>query len=281
MLMVLDFSSYEMSLMLLLVTFMLEVGMTLSHTSTEKMTTSSIDHPCNYDGIIREETPQAERIARYFKERNWLNVLDVGCGPGIYVKAMRELGMNAHGVDIDPRAATAPFCTIEDIVVRAHMPWLCANFVLSLEVGEHIPEKHSWDYIRYIRNCEPKLVVFSAAQPGQGGDGHINCQPRSYWCSRFNWHGYVYDAEQTARFVDYMKSGYHMGWLVNNVMIFKRQLKGYRHSTPNMLCYPDESKSIFNLGLLSGGSVQIPPRFRHVFGVKFGPRLFHNGAKTY
>jgi len=187
------------------------------------MTTSSIDHPCNYDGIISEETPQAERIARYLKESGFRNVLDVGCGPGIYVKAMRHLDIEANGVDIDPRAAKEANCHIEDIVNRSLCPSFCAHTVLSLEVGEHIPEDHSWDYIRYIRNCEPTTVIFSAAQPGQGGDGHINCQPPSYWCNRLNWYGFGYNPAATSHFVDYMRSGYHMGWLVNNVMIFQRQ----------------------------------------------------------
>lgn len=187
------------------------------------MTTSSIEHPCDYEGIIREETPQAERIARYFKEMRWHNVADVGCGPGIYVKALNGMGVAAFGVDIDPRAARAEGCFVEDIVLKANAPFACANIVLSLEVGEHIPEEHSWSYVRYIVNCLPSVVVFSAAQPGQGGDGHINCQTKSYWCSRFNWLGYRYNAEATDHFINYMRSGYHMGWLANNAMIFSRQ----------------------------------------------------------
>jgi len=39
------------------------------------------------------------------------------------------------------------------------------------------------------------VVLFSAALPGQGGVGHINEQPLSYWRSLFAKHGYVfYDA---------------------------------------------------------------------------------------
>ena len=32
-----------------------------------------------------------------------MKIIDVGCGPGIYVKALRELGYEVDGIDPDPR----------------------------------------------------------------------------------------------------------------------------------------------------------------------------------
>jgi hypothetical protein len=32
---------------------------------------------------------------------------------------------------------------------------------------------------------------------------------------------FVVDRELTQHFIDFMRQGYHMGWLINNVQIFK------------------------------------------------------------
>jgi hypothetical protein len=176
--------------------------------------------PCNYERILDEETPQAKRIAEYLKGYGVEQVLDVGCGPGNYVAALNDAGINAKGVDVDRRCLQTPECHVTDIIWDE--PKFTAPVVLSLEVGEHIPADYSWHYIRYIVKCVPSMVIFSAAQIGQGGDGHINCQPRHYWCSRFEWLGYKYDNVATTDFLNFMRNGYHMGWLANNAMIFHK-----------------------------------------------------------
>jgi hypothetical protein len=176
--------------------------------------------PCNYERILDEETPQAKRIAEYLYGYGVDKVLDVGCGPGNYVAAMNAIGIDATGVDVDRRCLQTPECHVTDITWDE--PKFTAPVVLSLEVGEHIPADYSWHYIRYIAKCNPSMVLFSAAQPYQGGDGHINCQPKHYWCSRFEWLGYKYDNIATTDFLNFMRNGYHMGWLANNAMIFHK-----------------------------------------------------------
>jgi hypothetical protein len=69
---------------------------------------------------------------------------------------------------------------------------------------------------------ETDKVIFSAAHPGQGGSGHINCQPKEYWRKRFANNYFEYNEDETRRFVQFMESGYHMGWLSMNCMIFTR-----------------------------------------------------------
>lgn len=185
---------------------------------------TSLTHPCNFEGITHEEMPQAERIAEFLAGYDKKQVvLDVGCGPGIYVTKLREAGITAYGVDIDPRCEPVPHCYVVDITDRKLPRLFEPNTVISFEVGEHIPEEKSWDYIRYISIQNPSMVIFSAAAPGQGGDGHINCQNKSYWSHRFQRFGFNYDGKATEIFVDFLISGPHMGWLRNNAMVFYRQ----------------------------------------------------------
>lgn len=184
---------------------------------------TSLTHPCNFEGITNEEQPQAERIAEFLylcdpSQR----VLDVGCGPGIYVTEMRKRGIQAFGVDIDPRCKSTPFCDVMDITKDNCLTIYEPKTVISLEVGEHIPPEHSWDYISFISGQCPSMVLFSAAAPGQSGDGHINCQNKSYWTRRFQRFGFQYDGQATEEFLQFLIAGPHMGWLRNNAMIFHR-----------------------------------------------------------
>ena len=182
------------------------------------MQITSLTDPCDYDRILDEETPQAKRIASYLAGYNITRVLDVGCGPANYVEAMRDAGISAFGIDIDERCLRSVYCMCMDLTT-ADCP-VQAPVVLSLEVGEHIPREHSKRYIEFIAQSGATMVVFSAARHGQTGEGHINCQDKSYWATRFEWCGYKYDPNATWDFIDYMKQGYHLGWLIQNVMIF-------------------------------------------------------------
>jgi hypothetical protein len=100
------------------------------------------------------------------------SILDVGCGPGIYVKA--------------------------------------------------IEEKKARPYISFIDDAGPEIVYFSAACPGQGGHGHINLQPKSYWVEKFHRAGFWLDPDATAEWVGFIGSGYHLGWLTQNGLVFRR-----------------------------------------------------------
>lgn len=141
-----------------------------------------------------------------------MKIIDVGCGPGIYVKALRDLGYDVIGIDTDKRCPE---------VVRSMFDENGKyDLALCLEVAEHIQELLADNVVEKLVQLAP-VVVFSAAVPGQGGHGHINCQPKEYWENKFGAFNYVVDREATKRFVDFMRKGYHMGWLVNNVQIFK------------------------------------------------------------
>jgi hypothetical protein len=61
---------------------------------------------------------------------------------------------------------------------------------LCLEVAEHLtPAAGDWLVAELCRIAD--VVVWSAAIPGQGGDGHINEQWPDYWQQRFQQHGYL------------------------------------------------------------------------------------------
>lgn len=147
-----------------------------------------------------------------------MRVLDVGCGPGIYVDALRAVGFDANGVDPDPQSPYDKVSVFDPVFYT--QKYQGYDLCLCLEVAEHLKESLADDFVKALVGVAP-IVIFSAAQPGQGGHGHINCQPKEYWAQKFNHHNYVADEVFTEHFREYMRNGYHMGWLVNNVQIFR------------------------------------------------------------
>jgi hypothetical protein len=58
------------------------------------------------------------------------------------------------------------------------------DLALALEVAEHLPPERAEGFISDLLSAAP-LVLFSAAVPGQGGEGHVNEQWPQWWAERF------------------------------------------------------------------------------------------------
>lgn len=174
----------------------------------------------DFERIIREETPQADRLAKYIAERfttRPLSVWDAGCGPGIYVEALRQRGLNAWGTDIRIEPPAREYVSFLNLVTSVNPT--PAHIVLCLEVLEHIPEPDAEKALMCLTWAAKDRIIFSAAVPGQGGEGHVNLQSRQYWLRRFIRMGWMIDMDETDALRHHMLRGPHMGWFTNNVMV--------------------------------------------------------------
>ena len=153
------------------------------------------------------------------QEQQKLRVMDVGCGPGIYVKALQERGIDAIGVDIDPWTP----CIVANIFSDEFRAEYYGRFTLALclEVAEHLPASKADALVECLTNLAP-VVLFSAAISGQGGHGHINCQPKEYWVAKFNERNFVVDTEATEHLLGFIRQGRHMGWFAQNAVVLKQ-----------------------------------------------------------
>jgi hypothetical protein len=59
------------------------------------------------------------------------------------------------------------------------------DLAVCMEVAEHISEKYASDLVKIISRSSSKYIWWTAAQPGQGGTGHINLKPLHYWSNLF------------------------------------------------------------------------------------------------
>ena len=119
------------------------------------------------------------------------SLLDLGCGLGAVVRSARARGVAAVGVDLS-LAPGVPWLVPADL--RAPLD-LGARFdaVLCWEVAEHLPAAAAEGLCETaVRHLAPGGELWwTAATPGQGGDGHLNEQPAAYWAARFEARGLV------------------------------------------------------------------------------------------
>jgi len=195
-----------------------------SRAELDHLTLNFPHHPerQNFEWMAEEEKPLAEQVAAWIREQSPSRVLDIGCGPGHFVDAMRALDIYACGYDIDARK---DHCHVfQRDLTESHMPFSgVADIVICLEVLEHIDKADTVTALRNLGRMTKNLLVFSAAQPGQGGVGHINCRPRANW--RHDIEEYTelrHDAKLTKDLLESVDHETVPGWFLNNVMVFRK-----------------------------------------------------------
>ena len=144
-----------------------------------------------------------------------LNVLDLGCGLGRYVRALRERGYNARGVDGIPGVAqkTAGVVLEVDLAAPAFFQ-TSADWALSFEVGEHIPDERAGFYLDNVAAAAARGIITSWAYPGQRGRNHINCQPADWVAEQFARRGWLVDMAKTDAARDIAGRGWNKKLLV-------------------------------------------------------------------
>ena len=174
----------------------------------------------NYNHMQAEEKPMANRLALWIKtELDPQTVLDVGCGPGHFVESLRSVNVNATGADIDERVKGKDYLQYKSIF---ELDTEHADVTLCIEVAEHIEESKSDDIAKQLYKVTDKTLIFTAAQPGQGGVGHINCQPKEYWMNKLTAAGFKYNQKRHEELLTYIKQGSYMGWFINNLLVFEK-----------------------------------------------------------
>ena len=165
---------------------------------------------------IRAVFPDARRI------------VDVGCASGTYVKQMNDSGLQAIGVEysarLRARAASLGQVTYPFDVSKQtpHPPGAPFDLAMSLEVAEHVQAQFADAFAGYFRGLSDQ-VLFTGAQPGQGGTGHINEQPRAYWIEKFAAAGFDLDEARTQAMRELLERGQAHWYLPANVSVFQRR----------------------------------------------------------
>jgi hypothetical protein len=158
-------------------------------------------------------------------------MIDYGSGDGWWSHSFKSIGAeHCFAVELDAIAAEH---TPEDVYFIEHdlrqpLTDLQGKFdlVMCLEVAEHIPKHQAHNaLLATLAKSTGSILIFSAAQPGQPGTGHINPQPVSYWIEAIEKWPYIkLSSERTAATRKALERFVPAGleFLPRNLLVFAR-----------------------------------------------------------
>jgi SAM-dependent methyltransferase len=151
------------------------------------------------------------------------SVLDVGCGAGEFLAEFIRLGITDHlGLDGHLlRNQLNPVVKNYKQINLARKFDFHRKFSIAccLEVAEHIPSDSAENLISSLCG-HADVVLFSAAIPFQGGEGHVSEQWPSYWYDLFHSEGYLVCDYLRTIIWDILEVPY---WYRQNVLLFVRE----------------------------------------------------------
>lgn len=197
------------------------------------------------------------------------NVVDIGCGAGLWLAAFREsgvtdvLGVDGAWVPAAEREIPEELFLERDLAQPLSLD-RAFDLALCLEAAEHLPPEAAVPFVESLTRVAP-IIVFSAAIPRQGGTGHFNEQWPSYWAKLFASYGY--------ECLDLLRERL---WTNAAVETWYRQ---------NMLCFVAGDRPDLRARLAGAGSVARPLDIVHpdVFLVRdnsLNQRLEHSTRKV-
>lgn len=157
-------------------------------------------------------------------------VIDVGCGTGALLEALRDRGCVVFGLEYAD--AALKFCRDRrlnvmkfDLERDAFDDDRTFDVAVSMEVAEHLPATVADRYVDLLTRVA-RVVVFTAATLGQGGDDHVNEQPPSYWIAKFQQRGFGHAEELSQRWRETWKAaGDVQSWYHQNLMVFRSSVR--------------------------------------------------------
>lgn len=172
---------------------------------------------------VRSAGSIADAILQEFQARR---VIDVGCGTGALLAALRDRGCEVYGLEY--AEAALQYCRARrlnvakfDLEKDAFSAQQTFDVAVSMEVAEHLPETMAERYVDLLTRLA-QIVVFTAAPPGQGGADHVNEQPPAYWISRFQQRGFAHAEALSQRWRErWQAAGDVESCYYHNLMIFR------------------------------------------------------------
>ena len=181
-------------------------------------------------------------LARYYSQLfNGSSVLELGAGKGCYTRSLltssralqhmrsREITLQHMG----PSCLTAydGAANIEELTrglvhhadltsTVSQLPESAYDWVLSSEVGEHIPAQYEERFLQAIASHARRGVVLSWALPGQPGVGHVNPLTNAQVAARMAWLGLCVDRSESARLRQQVN---HSNTFAHTMLVYKRR----------------------------------------------------------
>lgn len=169
----------------------------------------------------------SQKILNFLNSYITINsAIDVGGGVGTWLKTCQELA-SSENRQCDVKCLDGSYIN-KNYLVISEKDFIDVDLeqkinisqrfdlAISLEVGEHLSAARADSFVEDLTNLSD-VVLFSAAFPYQGGTGHINEQPPSYWAALFAKYNYkVFDIIRPHFYND----SEILSWYKQNMLLF-------------------------------------------------------------
>ena len=153
-------------------------------------------------------------------------LVDIGCGSAVYLKYFQAAGLSVKGYEGSAAAIQRAFVDrslIEQCdLTRPLSGAKSYDLAICFEVAEHLPAQAADQLVESISTLS-NTILFSAAQPGQGGVDHINEQPWNYWADKFVAQGFALDESTTETMRKAFGRQGSVWWLEKNLFVVRRK----------------------------------------------------------
>lgn len=171
------------------------------------------------------------------------SVLDLGCALGSYLEGFRSCKAIVKGYELYRDCARSyipsgiAHCVFLGDVTKPIYEECKYDCCFSMEVAEHIPSESSEVFVDNLCNNSERLIIMSAAPPGQGGIGHINCQSYNYWIEKIESRGFYYSKNGTVKASKIVENIPKVPkWVKQNLMVFCKMRKIQRDRNSIIFC---------------------------------------------
>lgn len=169
---------------------------TTSGISGDQFDANYFDNLCGPEPMDRDSAfwrthfaTAARQIVETFRPER---VLDIGCGPGMLVEHLRELGVDATGIDISAYAISRvpaeiqPFCTIGSAIDPIDRKY---DLITCVNVAQHLPAEQA---ARLVHNlcAHSDEVIFAVPSGGHDDPTCIHLQSNDDWMEIFAQSGF-------------------------------------------------------------------------------------------
>ena len=158
-------------------------------------------------------------VGEYVRLFTGKTVLELGAGTGCYSKAMIASGKvrRVTAVEGALNIANITHGAITSADLTKELRFEPADWVVSTEVGEHIPHNFMNIYLENLVRHAKEGLVLSWAIRGQGGNGHVNCLNNDEVEDELRRYGFTIDQDETRRIRERVTSNQYK----NTLMIFR------------------------------------------------------------
>jgi len=186
------------------------------------------------------------------------SIIEIGCGNGDLSKLISRENIEVTAIDGYSNPDFSKNTNIKFYKVALNDASVVKKFFTSftdkfdiaicMEVAEHLKPEVSEQLIESMTTVSD-VVIFSAAVPEQGGDGHINCRSRLFWHTLFEKNSFFLRDNIRSKIRKNPRVG---RWYALNTLDYTRvnevpTIEDYKHLVTNLIDSESEASSHFYL----------------------------------